>query len=170
MFIPLVVGGIVILVVIALSSIDGEEAVWSILFGAMAGALAIVLSMLIMLIPAATIHPQYEIVSQQEYALARVRSGQEIEGSFFLGIGSVSSNVNYNYCIDYGGGNYTVHQISGNNIMVHERPELTSGKLVVSKWMPKSGVYKLFLWNMYSSRISYDFYVPEGSIVREYSI
>ncbi len=100
--------------------------------------------------------------------LASLRSSGGIQGSFFLGSGSIESQQYYRYYEDSGDGGYTPCQLQiDSNVTVYEE-DRKDAELVVTWTAYDNRFIDGFVIQNLDSNTRYAFHVPRGSILQEF--
>jgi len=151
-------------------AIDDGDGWWAIprgIFGALIGALiGFFLSMFFSAIPPT----KYEL--SKEIELVSLRHGENsVRGSFFLGCGSVESNPSYIYYVSVGPDIYQMKTIKvTDSVFVYEE-DRTDGVLKV---YAKKFANKSYNWlsdeSLLEGEERYEFHIPKGSILRDFSL
>lgn len=97
------------------------------------------------------------------YALA---DNSGIEGSFFLGSGSIDEEMKYVYVVEVEGKGYKMHTIDADSAYVQYYDG--TPKMVETTYWFKSELLNFF--GICPSGTEYIFYIPEGSITNSYVI
>ena len=104
--------------------------------------------------------PKYSM--PEEYQLANLHDDTLTEGFFFLGTGSINEErcVFYRYEED---GGWKLDSVEADLAIIYEE-ERSDGELIIYKPTLLSWFWSIY----YDDR--YEFYIPEGSIIREYEV
>ncbi len=133
----------------------------SLMIGSMFAALGIIPAMII----GEFLPLEYRL--DQSYELYSLRQGDTLGGQFFLGSGSISGQEMYYYNIAHPDGSYSPEELSTNNyIRVHEE-DRSDGRLDVYR---THLINNNFIWLGLppDTRYQYHFYIPNGSLERNY--
>jgi hypothetical protein len=110
---------------------------------------------------------EYKLESTVE--LANLRSADGFAGRFIFGSGNVQTSLTYIYYTKDANGGMRPNQLAAesDSVVIFEQSDRTTGEL---------RVYRRTLlppWNLISFTVKdlhYEFYVPEGSVVLDYSV
>lgn len=107
----------------------------------------------------------YRLEEVGSYNLASLRSVDGVSGDFFLGSGSVGSDLYYFYFVDQGDQGLVASKVNATGgwltVRVHEVDGQTGGVLKTYKWVPDRSSPVVWFGVAVEGPVSvYDFYVP----------
>lgn len=104
--------------------------------------------------------PQVKI---SEYSLAALSSGSEVDGSFFLGSGYVDEDRMFTYIIERSDGGYVLRSVEANDSVIYQ---IDDDNIRVEVF----DIYSDPNWSRIPWNTEYHFYIPEGSILENYTV
>ena len=108
--------------------------------------------------------PNYE---SAPIPMAALQDGSSIEGSFFLGCGSINEKMTYTFLMGNEEEGFKMEQVDASSVTI----KFTEDAPHYTKMRSKLNWYGRFLWGVDSIGASeYVFYVPEGTIKYNYNI
>lgn len=141
-----------------------EHEVGFTLFGSFIGAcLGAIVAVIANFLACIWIHPVW--YKSDQWDLQSIGTGQQVHGTFFLGIGSVDGYQVYNYFAKVGPHDYQESWAYTSNSTIHE----SNGTPHVEYWKQKSPNNWLGLFSDGESE-TYEFYVPSGSVAKTYEL
>lgn len=152
--------GIVVAGIFFIREMGGYGVVPGILIGAIAGMVIGVLANVIALpFMGATRHVE-------AHDLQSIGAASGISGSFFLGIGTVDSTTEYHYFVKTADGGFQEKSIETDYATVYETDETPHLDIT---WDDPSNQW-LGIFAAHMSDEHYNFYVPRGSVVQNYTL
>ena len=107
-----------------------------------------------------------KVLTRQEQKLYALSDGNEIEGSFFLGSGSIDDNMKYVYIVEIEDKGYKMKTLGVNHAYINYTDETPT--LVTISYVFDNNILNFFAVPFESHE--YIFNIPEGSITNSYII
>ena len=129
--------------------------------------LALVISFLVSLVLGACfMNCDMKLLSQQTQNLYAISDGNEVEGSFFLGSGTIDDSMKYVYIVEVEGKGYKMKTIGVNNAFVSYTEDTPT--LVTNTYVFENEFLNFIAFP--ANATEYIFNIPTGSITNTYVI
>lgn len=161
------IGGLLILLIALLCDEDGFEAISAALLGAICGALV---GFAIAVVTAVTLPVVKTTTKTTSMKLMAFSDSHRVQGSFFLGCGSIQDvDYYFYYSVDPKDGAILQGKVPVNETRLYEQ-DREDGLLEIwtTKYVRGKSIWALKSGQTETSRPSYKIYVPRGTVLRRF--